>query len=91
MRSQDYEGLLSFALLESSIIANFISIAILSVFHSFTNSTDRSMKERMLSNKQEAETHIVLEILGSIAGGRKKDMCGQREPMCHILYLSAVL
>ena len=84
-------GCLALHCLKVQLIVNFISIALLSVFHSFTNSTDRSMKERMLSNKQEAETHIVLEILGSIAGGRKKDMCGQREPMCHILYLSAVL
>ena len=85
------KGCLTWHFLKVQIIANFISVAILSVFHSLTNSTDRSLKERMLSNKQEAETHIVLEILGSIAGGRKKDMCGQREPMCHILYLSAVL
>ena len=84
-------GRLTWHFLKVQLIANFISVAILSVFHSLTNSTDRSLKERMLSNKQEAETHIVLEILGSIAGGRKKDMCGQREPMCHILYLSAVL
>ena len=85
------KGCLTWHFLNVQLIANFISVAILSVFHSLTNSTDRSLKERMLSNKQEAETHIVLEILGSIAGGRKKDMCGQREPMCHILYLSAVL
>ena len=85
------KGCLTWHFLKVQIIANFIFVAILSVFHSLTNSTDRSLKERMLSNKQEAETHIVLEILGSIAGGRKKDMCGQREPMCHILYLSAVL
>ena len=85
------KGCLTWHFLKVQIIANFMSVAILSVFHSLTNSTDRSLKERMLSNKQEAETHIVLEILGSIAGGRKKDMCGQREPMCHILYLSAVL
>ena len=85
------KGCLTCHFLKVQFIANFISVAILSVFHSLTNSTDRSLKERMLSNKQEAETHIVLEILGSIAGGRKKDMCGQREPMCHILYLSAVL
>ena len=84
-------GCLTWHFSKVQLIANFISVAILSVFHSLTNSTDRSLKERMLSNKQEAETHIVLEILGSIAGGRKKDMCGQREPMCHILYLSAVL
>ena len=84
-------GRLTWHFLKVQLIANFISVAILSVFHSLTNFTDRSLKERMLSNKQEAETHIVLEILGSIAGGRKKDMCGQREPMCHILYLSAVL
>ena len=85
------KGCLTRHFLKVQFIAYFISVAILSVFHSLTNSTDRSLKERMLSNKQEAETHIVLEILGSIAGGRKKDMCGQREPMCHILYLSAVL
>ena len=85
------KGCLTWHFLKVQLIANFVSVAILSVFHSLTNSTDRSLKERMLSNKQEAETHIVLEILGSIAGGRKKDMCGQREPMCHILYLSAVL
>ena len=85
------KGCLTWHFLKVQLIANFISVAILSVFHSLTNSTDRSLKERMLSNKQEAETHIVFEILGSIAGGRKKDMCGQREPMCHILYLSAVL
>ena len=84
-------GCLTWHFSKVQLIANFISVAILSVFYSLTNSTDRSLKERMLSNKQEAETHIVLEILGSIAGGRKKDMCGQREPMCHILYLSAVL
>ena len=85
------KGCLTWHFLKVQLIANFISVAILSVFHSLTNSMDRSLKERMLSNKQEAETHIVLEILGSIAGGKKKDMCGQREPMCHILYLSAVL
>ena len=80
------KGCLTWHFLKVQLIANFISVAILSVFHSLTNSTDRSFKERMLSNKQEAETHIVLEILGSIAGEGGR-ICADKGSQCVTYYI----